>query len=228
MAGCLRRIGCLAVLLVGAVLLYLNRDRIPGMGAVSDDAAPASAAPGTTAAAGDGVWEPLTPAGAERARKAVQSLARPSGPVFVKLRPGELASYVFDELARQLPASAEDVQASVKDGRVYVRATVRLSDIGGTDALGPLAGMLGDREPLLIGGRFNVVRPGLAQFRVEEARLRDFGVPRAVLPRLIGRMRKNPVPEGVAADALPVRVPEYIADVRVSNGQIVLYKTAPR
>jgi hypothetical protein len=221
------------VLLVAAVLLYTNRHLIPGMNAVRDDAVrddagPAATGTGTTAAAGDGVWEPLTPAGAERARRAVQSLEKPSGPVFVKLRPGELASYVFDELARQLPASAEDVQASVRDGRVYVRTTVRLSDIGGTEALGPLASMLGDREPLLIGGRFNVIRPGLAQFRVEEAKLRDFGVPRAVLPRLIGRIRKNPVPEGVAGDALPVRVPESIADVRVSNGQIVLYKTAPQ
>lgn len=224
MAGCLKKIGCLAVLLVTAVLLFLNRDLIPGLSTAPGDDAPATAGPGTAAA--DGVWEPLTPAGAERARRAVQSLDTPAGPAFVKLRPGDLASYVFDELARQLPASAEDVQASVRDGRVYVRTTVRLSDIGGDKALGPLASMLGDREPLQIGGRFNVVRPGLAQFRVEEARLRDFGVPRAAIPRLIRQIRKSPVPEGIAADALPVRVPESIADVRVSNGQIVLYKAA--
>lgn len=221
MAGCLRKIGCLAVLLVAAALLYLNKDIIPGMSTGPRDDGPAA---GAATAAADGVWEPLTPAGADRARRAVQSLDRPTGPAFVKVRPGELASYVFDELARQLPASAEDVQASVRDGRVYVRTTVRLSDLGGGDALGPLASMLGDREPLQIGGRFNVVRPGLAQFRVEEARLRDFKVPRAAIPRLIRQIRRNPVPEGIAADALPVRVSESIADVRVSNGEIILYK----
>ena len=46
------------------------------------------------------VWEPLTMEGAERARTAVQQLARSSGPVFANVGAGDLASYVYVELAK--------------------------------------------------------------------------------------------------------------------------------
>lgn len=224
MFGCLRRLGCLVVLLIAAAAAYLYRDRWLGLvdRATGNDAP--AAAPATTPAA-DGTWEPLTPAGAARARSAVESLGRRSGPVFTNVRAGDLASYIFTELAQQLPPSADDVQAAVRDGRLYLRASVRLADLGGGNVLGPLAGFLGDREQMEFGGRFEVVRPGLAQFRVEDVRLREFSVPRAVIPKLIGQIRRGTVPEGVSADGLPLQIPPSIGDVRIAGGRVVLYKS---
>jgi hypothetical protein len=217
MFGCIRRLGCLFVILVG-VALYVTRDswydrvraRYDGTGGdvVSSD------------------WEPLSEEAGARGARSVQSLRGTSGPVFVNLRPGELASYVFLSLAKQLPPSAQDARAAVIGERVYVKATISLKDLGGAGALGALGGFMADRDTMQLGGDFEVLRPGVAQFRVREIRLRDFPVPAAMIPRLVKQFRRGEVPEGVAGDALPLRIPEHIGDVRIAKGRITLYRTS--
>ena len=214
--GCIRKLGCLVVLLVLAVALWFTRDRWLGMiGAPRGEKAVSSA---------EGVWEPLTAAGAERARKAIDGLASRSGPVFTNLRPGDVASYVFVALKQQLPPSAENIAATVIGDRLYVRADIKLADVGGKDILGPLAGFLSDRETMMFGGTFEVIRPGLAEFHVQELKLRELSIPNRMLPRLVQRIGRGARPEGVAADALPLLVPEQIGDVRVARGRVTLYK----
>ena len=44
-----------------------------------------------------------------------------------------------------------ELQAAVIDDRLHVRALVKISDFG-SGSLGPLAAMLGDREPVEFGG----------------------------------------------------------------------------
>lgn len=174
------------------------------------------------------VWEPLTPEGAARARAAVQRLSRPSGPVFATVRGAELASYVFDELSRQLPPSAQQLEAAVIDDRLHVRALMNVADFGGDNGLGPLGAMLNDREPVEFGGTLELVRPGLAQFRIKVLRLREFSVPQRMIPRLLQRIARGARPPGLADDALPLVVPTYLGDVRTGQGQVTLYKVAPR
>ena len=173
------------------------------------------------------VWEPLTMEGAERARTAVQQLARSSGPVFANVGAGDLASYVYVELAKQLPSSAEDVRAAVIGDRVYIKASVRLAELGVGEALGPFAGVVGDRDTVSFGGQFEILRPGLAQFHVLDLRVRDFSIPRGLIARIIGRVRRGTVPEGVSADGLPLEIPAHIADVRIGEGRVILYKNTP-
>lgn len=214
--GCIRKLGCLVVLLLLAVALWLTRARwLPLLGGGGS---------GATASSADGVWEPVTPEGAERARKAIDGLAAKSGPVFTNVRPGDLASYVFVALRRELPPSAENVAATIIGDRLYVRADVKLADIGGREMLGPLASFLGDRETMLFGGTFEVIRPGLAQFHVRELKLRELSIPQKMLPRLVQRIGHGTRPDGVAPDALPLLVPEQIGDVRVARGKVTLYK----
>ncbi|HUF25370.1 MAG TPA: hypothetical protein VMM18_00210 [Gemmatimonadaceae bacterium] len=173
------------------------------------------------------VWEPLTMEGAERARAAVQQLARSSGPVFQNIRPGDLASYVYVELARQLPPSAEDVRAAVIGERLYLKAWVRLSEMGAAEVLGPFAGMVSERDTVSFGGTFDIVRPGMAQFRVRDLRVRELSIPPRYVPRLLARVRRGAVPEGIAEDGLPLEVPAHIGDVRIAGGRITLYKNVP-
>ncbi len=217
--GCLRSLGCLFLLLIIGAVAWLTRDRwLPLLGYEKKVAAEAPAAV---------VWEPLTPEGAARARRAVQTLGQKSGPVFANVRPADLSSYIFEELSKQLPPSAERAESAVMNDRLYVRASIKLSDLGGPSALGPLAGMFGDREQVQFGGTLEVVRPGLAQFRVQDIRVRDFAVPKAVLPRLVSNVRRGAKPEGVADDALPFIAPPYIADVRIRGDRVTLYKVQP-
>jgi hypothetical protein len=217
MFGCMKKIGCLVLLVVlAAAAAWLTRDRWYHRGRAGADG-PLS----TTV-----VWEPLTSEGAERARTAVASLAQRSGPSFANTRPGDLAAYVFMGISKQLPPSAQDVRAAAIDDRLYVKALVKLSDFGGAKVLGPLAGLLSERDTVQFGGNFEVVRPGLAQFRVREIRLRQLALPTGAIPRLLAQIRRGARPPGIADDALPLEVPTYIGDVRVSQGKVTLYKGA--
>jgi hypothetical protein len=222
-SGCLRNVGCLTIVVLALAAGYLFRDRWSGvlgsgmLGGRASDVAPAATA--------EGSWTPLTDDGATRARTAIKSLGARSGPVFVTLEAAEVASYILAELTRQLPPSADSIEATGRGDRLYLRTSVRLDELGGKNVLGPLAGLLGDRERMEFGGTFDVVRPGLAQFRLRELKLRELSVPGALIPRIVREIRRGAVPEGVSADGLPLEIPPYIGDVRVSRGRVVLYKT---
>ena len=218
MFGCVRKLGCLVVLLL-AVVLYLTRGLWYERVRARIDGRDSSAVTASE-------WEPLSPAAAQRGERSVQSLGGRTGPVYVNLRPGELASYVFLGLGDQLPPSAQDARAAVIGDRVYLKTTLSLSDLGGADVLGPLGGFMAERDTVQLGGDFEVLRPGTAQFRVRELKLREFSVPAALIPKLVGRIRRGEIPEGVAADALPLRIPVYIGDVRIGKGRITLYRTS--
>ncbi|MDO8500739.1 MAG: hypothetical protein Q7S20_02745 [Gemmatimonadaceae bacterium] len=222
MFGCFRRLGCLVILVVLGVLAWFNRDRLEAIyrryagGPPAADTASMIRLPGG--------WEPLTADKATRGQRGVESLSRRSGPVFVNLTAGEAASYIFLAVAKQLPASSQDISSSVKGDRLYVRANVALRDFGGTRVLGPLGALLGERDTVQLGGTINVLRPGVGEFQVKTVRVGAFPVPSAIIPRLVRRIRKGPMPEGLAADALPMKLPAYIGDVRIANGRITVYK----
>ena len=209
----MRTIGCLVVVILAAAAGWMLRDRVSFRG----DADTVVADTGV-------VWEPITTEGANRARAAIEELGQRPSPVFVSIRPGDVSSYIFVALARQLPPSAEHIEAAVIGDRLHVRASVKLSDFGGAGALGPLAGFLGERETMQLGGYFHVIRSGLAEYRVTDLRLRDFNVPSNLIPRLIRNFSKGARPPGVADNGLPLVIPGYLADVRVANGRVVLYR----
>ena len=214
--GCIARLGCLVVLAFLAVGAWFMRDR--WMTKVTGTA-PATAAVST--------WQPLSPAAGARGKHAIESLQSASGPVFANLSAAEIASYVFQTVGRTLPTSADSVEAAVIGDALYVRAIVPMKEFAGSGALGPLGGLLNDREKITFGGGFRVLRPGLSEFQVREIKLRDFRVPSGAIPRLLQQIGRGNRPEGIGADALPVPTPATLADVRISNGKVTLYKTTP-
>lgn len=224
MFGCFRRLGCLVFLLIVAVLAWFNRDRLEAIyRRYAGDHAPRDSAAVTAGAPGG--WEALTPEKAARGQAAVQSLSVPRGPGFVNLSAGEAASYIFLAVARQLPASSEDVTSSISNDRLYVRADVALKDLGGSRVLGPLGALLGDRDTLQLGGTIDVLRPGMGEFQVKDIKFGSFAVPDAIIPRLVRRIRKGEMPQGLAENALPMPLPSFIGDVRIANGRITVYKS---
>jgi hypothetical protein len=212
--GCLVRKLLLLVLVVGAVLLgWWLRSQWAG-GEPRD------------AAAGDGVeWQELSELRAARARAALERFARAARPDSLRLEAGDLGSIVLLQIARELPASADSIRAAVIEDLYHVRASVRPADLGGAEVLGALGGFLGEREPLQIGGTFHLVRPGLAEYRVRQIRLRDFPVPDKLIPRLMTRIRRGAPVEGLAPAGLPLEVPVYIRDVHITDGRVTIFKS---
>jgi hypothetical protein len=212
--GCIFRLGCLIVLLCVAVAAWFTRDR--WMSRIT----------GTPPAVATGpVWEPLTPEAGERGRRAITSLSTNSGPVFENLHGNEVASYVFQSVAKTIPTSADSAEAAVIGDALFVRAIVPVKALAGSGVLGPLASLLNDREKLSFGGTFRVIRPGLSEFQVREIKLRDFKVPSGAVPRLLQQITHGERPDGVAPNAIPVPTPKSLGDVRIANGRVTLYKT---
>lgn len=213
--GCLRRLGCLALLVILGIAAFLTRDMwLPGSAKRDTPTAKANAP----------TWQPLTPGGAQRAKASLERLGSSRGPVFVNVAPGDLAAYILQELSRTLPSSADSIEAMALGDRLCVRAVVRTSDLGDKGSLGPLSMLLGERERLQMCGVLRIIRPGSAELQVKELKIREFSVPQGLIPRLVRQISRGERPPELAPDGLPLKTPDYIGDVRVQNGQITLYK----
>src|SRR3954470_22335748 len=112
--GCLVRMGCLIVLVCVAVAAWFTRDR--WMSRIS----------GSPPAGGTGpVWEPLNPTAGERGRRAITGLSSSSGPVFENLHANEVASYVFQSVAKTISAAAHRAEAAASGDALFGRAGTR-------------------------------------------------------------------------------------------------------
>ena len=100
---------------------------------------------------------------------------------------------------------------------------MRTADLGGA-VTGMLRKLLGERERVEMAGTLHVIGKGQAEFRVDDVRIRDIGLPDALLTRLVRAVSSGPRQAGLGETGLPIAIPSYIADVRVQNGKITLYK----
>lgn len=221
MKGCLKRAGCLLVIVLVLCVLWYWYVRA---GRPTLTVTTKSSSTATTVSTAPSGWQPLTAPAAERGRVAVQSLGRQSGPVFANMTAAEAASYIFTVAAKQLPPSAKNAEAIVIGNRLYVRSDVELKDFGGTKSLGPIGMLLGERDSARLGGTINMLKPGLGEFLVQEVKLGRIEIPTTLIPKLLGQMKRKPVP-GVSPNGLPMVMPSYISDVRIANGRITLYKS---
>ena len=213
--GCIARMGCLFLLLVACVAAWFTRDRWMPQRLHSG----ASSAPAAVA-----VWHPLTDAAADSATSALNQLSQARGQVFQTISATAAASYVFRQIAHRAPMPSDSLEAMGNGDKISMRASVKLSDIGGLGDLGPMLGMLNPRERVSLTGTMRVVSPGLAEFQVQEARIRELPVPHAMVSSLVRRVGGSP-PAGVDADALPLPIPRYVGDIRIARGTVTLYKT---
>lgn len=213
MFGCIGRIGCgLLLLILGAVGWAYRDTWVPKVKELIAARGPAASAE----------WAPVNGDGASRAESRIATLGKPKGPTSVTVTAAEFAAYV---LAPSLPliAQADSVpQALIEGDTLFLRTRIRLADLGGKGSLGPLAQLFNESEPLLIGGRVETVRAGLGQFRFSRVALREIRVPVAGVSRLIARWSSAARPTGVASDALPIILPVFVTDVKITKGRVTL------
>jgi hypothetical protein len=212
--GCIARLGCVFLLAILAIGGWYTKDLwLPEK---------YRSHPATTSNAN---WRPMTTDGAERTRAALDKLSQPRGQVFQSLSASDLASYVFAQLSSRFTGTAQNIETAVAGDVVSLRADVKIADLGGAGALGALGNMFNDREKVQLSGTFNVVKPGTAEFVVREVKIRNFSVPRAMIPSLIKRLDRGTRPAGINENAIAVPIPRYVGDIRVANGKVTLYKT---
>lgn len=221
MFACLGRLGCLFVLVVAGAVGWFSHDAwYPRLRARFVAAPPPATAPATK-------WEPLTPEGAERARTAMEKLSSRSGPVYVDVAAGDLAAYALGQALRDLSRDSTGAAAAAHDERLYLRATANLADLADAKSLAPVTSMLGGRQEITVRGRLEVVSPGHALFVVDQIALKELLLPAALIKQVVARIQPHERTAATPEDAIPLRVPRELADVRVARGQVVLYKYVP-
>ena len=214
--GCIARLGCLFVLVALGVAGWLTRDMwLPHV--LRHQNEPVVVAPPDH-------WQQLSAAAADSAAAALDRLSKPRGQVFETLSPAAVASYIYRQAAKRLPTTADSVEAIVVGDKLSMRAVVPLKDIGGS-AFGGAVGIVHDRERVELTGTLDVLKPGIAEFAVAEARIHGLPIPNGMIATLIDRFKPVPAPAGTDPNSLPLPIPRYIGDIRVANGKITLYKT---
>jgi hypothetical protein len=167
-------------------------------------------------------WQPVTDTGATRARQALNRLSQPRGPVYVTLTPGDVASLGFTELVTRAGGNVDSVAARIDGEKMLLRARVSMAPI--RQRLGPVAGVLHDREMVQLTGTFHMLRPGIGEFDVERAMIGEVILPSGMIPRFIRQIDTRQRPEGLADNALLLPVPPSVSDIRIANGKITVYK----
>lgn len=221
--GCLRRLGCLALLVVlAAAAAWITSDRwrplLPDWVPGTEDA---------RAIAADTGWAPVTAVGATRAEHALAALRDRSAKVYTSVSPADFAGYVLMDLSGRLPPDGDSTEAIVIANQLRVRTSLDIRALGGQGVWEAVFGVIGTRAPLGLAGTFDIVRPGIAEFRVQELSIHGVPVPGPMIPRLLRRVDSGLHPTGMAANALLVNVPAYVADIRATSGKILIYKSEP-
>jgi hypothetical protein len=213
LGGCFRRVGCLVVFVVAALAAWMTRDmwwgRVTGREVVTEVK-----------------WTRVSAEPATDARRRVTALSQPSGAAYATLTPSEVAAMILAESGGRIPASITDVEAAAVGDRLSVRATVDLSDLRSVEGLGPVRQLLTGRQRVTLTGTPVVAAQGQGRFHIDDLKVGQLSIPRPLISRVLAQIDRDNAPSGAERPAITFPLPRYIGDIRVSNGQVTLYKSA--
>ena len=164
-----------------------------------------------------GIGAPTLQALASAQRK-LAALGRPGGPDSVVLTPNEMASLIGSGIDWQVRRSLDSLRIELLEGSVAVNARLDTKLIP-QDALGPLRGLLAEREPVRIAGPLTVARPGAARWTVREIALRGFPFP----PPAVKALAKQTAGAD-SSGAVVLKVDSAVKDLAIHPRGVVLYR----
>jgi hypothetical protein len=159
-----------------------------------------------------------TPAALAAAAGKLGALGRRGGPDSVILTPNEMASLIGTGIDWAVRKTFDSLRVELSEGSLAVHARLDTKTIP-PDALGPLRGLLAEREPIRIGGPIAIARPGTARWTVREIALRGFPFP-APAVKALARQTAG----ADASGAVSIGVDRAIAEVAVHSTGVVLYR----
>lgn len=215
MFGCLRQLGCAVaglVVLGAAGGAYATRHRwLPLV------------TPARREALGELAWTPLAPAGAERVRATLRRLEQVDGPVFANVSATDLAAFVLDSLVASIAAGDRPAAVSSRRDEILLRTQLRVGDLGASNV--PLLGGVADRTAtVIIGGTLAVDSPGSGVWQVQRIHVDAINVPDWAVPRVARELSTRLGRRGTSDRDIGFTMPSHIADVRVRDGTVTLYK----
>jgi hypothetical protein len=224
MTGCLRRVGCALIIVLVLAAAYVTRHRwLPLVTHQSHDVVKGL------------VWKPLDADGARRAQRGVARLHPFDGPVFANVGAADFAAFVLDSAVQGIKDGSRPAEAAAHDDKIYLRVQLRVADLGAENV--PLLGGVANKTAtMVIGGTLGLARPGIGEWTVNEMHVDAIEIPGAAIPRLTGALVRHwrqgqagAAPnEGVPDGSLAFSLPPEIADLRVHNGTLTLYKAVPK
>ncbi len=150
---------------------------------------------------------------------------RPARPRTVTVTQGELNSYLNLMLRPRFPAGLHDVDFTIEDDRLSVRAAVDLDKVkealNANSIFNPLSILTGTM-PIEAKGKLKNKEDGFGAFEIEDVRLGPMMLPPPLLQQLVAtstRTRQNP--QGFDIQA-PFRYPYGLRRVRLQKGKALL------
>lgn len=202
--GCARGLGCVVVLVLLAVGVWLARDSIGGwtnglkLGAT-----------------GEPSEQLARDAEAKLDKLAREGLAEP-----VRLSEAELQSLLTYRSGPALPAGIEDPRVDVQDTIVVLSARLRPDRLEGFRTPDAVASVLEDTSRVTTGLLPVVERPGEALLRLRNLQIGAFVMPPLMYPALMRSLQSQGV--RTSDGALVVSVPRSIGEIRIEGDDLVL------
>lgn len=217
MNGCLRglfRLFVFVLLLVGVAAAYWYRQPI---GRAFDRLVGRRTTALPKVSPDSGIGAP-TPAALASAQRKLAALAAARGPDSVVLTPNEMASLVGNGIDWTVRKTFDSLRIELSEGSIAVNARLDTKLIP-QDALGPLRGLLAEREPIRITGPLKIARPGVARWTVQSIALRGFPFPGPAVKALARQTAGADTTGSVALQVDPA-----VASLAIHPAGVVLYR----
>jgi hypothetical protein len=206
--GCLKTMVGLFFVLVLAVVVFLNRDRITG--AWNDLRGKEDTELGPTPELADAAADKLTN-------------LRDGGVTSVALSETEVQSLLQFKFRQLLPAFVDSPQVELKDGKVTVSGRVPVDRLPQINELGEAAGFLPDTTEVGVTGQILPLSGGRVALAVDQVRAARIPLPRRLVPGALRKLGRKDEP-GLPEDALAVRLPSGVDAAYVRGDSLVFLK----
>lgn len=209
--SCLARVGCLTLLVAGAVGAWYVHDDVVAWWEARD-APPVDATPTTEIA--------------DRAETRLQRFLESEGEAELRLGESEVSSLVRYRIAEMLPSGVSDPVASLQDSTARVTAILDAARMLEGRAPPMLIGMLGDSARITVELLPGVPEPGTVRLDLVEVRAGALQVPRVMIPWLVEGLGLPTAPGGGGAVQFATTIGD-LAAVRVEERHLVLIRRPP-
>jgi hypothetical protein len=207
--GCLKSLVGLALVLVLAVFLFLNRDRISG------------------------AWHDLRGGKEATELRPSPELAEVAAKKIAQLKAGEAQAVALSEMEIQsllqfkyrqlLPAFVDSPRVELENGKIVVQARVPVERLPQLSELGEAAAFLPDTTEVGVTGQLLPLRAGRVALAVDQVRAARIPLPKRLVPGALRKLGRKAEP-GLPADALALPLPPGADAAYVRGDSLVFIK----